>query len=112
MGGGCVSWLLILAGGVLGLVTLLRWFEQATEAVENRWWNKVIMLVVIPPSVWFYPSRISAGRPSAVPRHEPVRGFGKVSLNPHEGRREAEAKTEAMPTASLAQGDGPPPGTP
>ena len=67
--GGCFSSLLFLAGVVLAMVTLLRWFEQATEAVENRWWNKVIVLVVMPPSVWLYPSRITAGRPSVVPRH-------------------------------------------
>ena len=100
--GGCVTWLLVLAAGVLAIVTLLRWFEQATEAVENRWWNKVIVLIVMPFAVWFFPSRVSAGRPTAVPRHEPVRGFGKVSLNPNE----PPARTQA--TAN----DGPPPGTP
>jgi hypothetical protein len=100
--GGCVTWLLVLAAGVLAIVTLLRWFEQATEAVENRWWNKVIVLIAMPFAVWFFPSRVSAGRPTAVPRHEPVRGFGKVSLNPSE----QPAKTQATPT------DRPPPGTP
>jgi hypothetical protein len=87
---------------VFALVTLLRWFEEATEAVENRWWNKVIVLIAMPFAVWFFPSRVSAGRPSAVPRHEPVRGFGKVSLNP----TEPVAKTQA------AADDRPPPGTP
>ena len=78
--GGCVTWLFILAAGVLAIVTLLRWFEQATEAVENRWWNKVVTLIVMPFSVWFYPSRAPVGRPTAVPHHEPVRGFGKAHL--------------------------------
>src|SRR6266480_4831508 len=100
--GGCVTWLFILAAGVLAIVTLLRWFEQATEAVENRWWNKVIVLIAMPFAVWFFPSRVGAGRPTAVPKHEPVRGFGKVSLNPNE----TAAKTQAKAS------DEPPPGTP
>src|SRR2546430_13656547 len=100
--GGCVTWFLVLAAGVLAIVTLLRWFEQATEAVENRWWNKVIVLIAMPFAVWFFPSRVSAGRPTAVPKHEPVRGLGKVSLNPSE--------TAAKSQATVS--DGPPPGTP
>src|SRR5262245_63783089 len=100
--GGCVSSLLILAGAIFSLVTLLRWFEQATEAVENGWWNKVVVLIVMPFLVWFYPSRVSAGRPTAVPHHEPVRGFGKVSLHPQEQATKSQA----------AANDGPPPGTP
>ena len=82
---GCFTWLLLVVVAVLLLATIVRWFEQVTEAVEQRWWNKVIVLIVIPPWVWMFPSRISAGRPSAVPRHEPVRGFGKVSLEPPPG---------------------------
>jgi len=101
--GQCFIWLLLLALGVLALVTLLRWFEQATEAVENRWWNKIMVLIVMPFSVWFYPSRVATGRPTAVPHHEPVRGFGKVSLNP----QEPMAKSPHAATIS----DEPPPGT-
>jgi hypothetical protein len=78
----CFAWVLLVAAAVMVLVTILRWFEQITEAVEQGWWRKVVLLVVIPPSVWLYPSRVSAGRPTAVPHHEPVRGFGKVPLNP------------------------------
>jgi hypothetical protein len=111
----------VLAGAVFALVTLLRWFEQATEAVENRWWNKVFVLVVAPPAVWLYPSRVAAGRPSAVPRHEPVRGFGKVSLNAPTDLRAtdatrapdaAEGKPQASASAALRPDDRPPPGTP
>jgi hypothetical protein len=97
--GGCFSWLLLLAGGVFAMATLLRWFEQATEAVERGWWNKVVILILMPFTVWFFPSRVSAGRPIAVPRHEPVRGFGKVSINP-----ESKSPSPAP--------DVPPPGTP
>ena len=102
---GCFFSLLILIGAILALVTLLKWFEQATEAVENGWWNKVIVLIAMPFTVWLFPSRSSAGRPTAVPRHEPVRGFGKVSLNPS-----PEDATSAKSQA--AKLDEPPPGTP
>lgn len=90
---GCFTWLLLLAGIVMLLASIVRWFEQITEAVDQRWWNKVLLLVIFPPGVWLFPSRVSAGRPTSVPRHEPVRGFGKVSLD------------EPQPNA-------PPPGTP
>lgn len=89
---GCFTWLLLLVLGVLTMVSLLKWFEQTTEAVDNRWWSKLILLLVAPPVVWLFPSRVSAGRPSAFPRHEPVRGFGSVPLEP--------------------RSDQPPPGTP
>ena len=93
---GCVTWLLIVAGAVLMIVSIIRWFEQVTEAVEQRWWNKTILLVVFPPAVWFFASRVSAGRPTAVPLHEPVRGFGTSPTKSHAPRRD----------------DVPPPGTP
>ena len=72
----CFAWLILLAFPIFALVSLIRWFEQITEAVDNGWWNKVIMLVVVPPTVWLYPSKISAGRPTAVPHYEPAQGFG------------------------------------
>lgn len=78
----CFAWVVLVAAAVMVLVTIVRWFEQVTEAVDQGWWGKVALLIVIPPSVWIYPSRISAGRPTAVPLHEPVRGFGKVPLEP------------------------------
>ncbi len=96
----CFSWLLLIAAAVMVMVTMLRWFEQATEAVQQRWWDKVILLIVAPFAVWFFPSKVAAGRPTAVPRHEPVRGFGTVPRQPK----------EASTGASTA--DGPPPGTP
>jgi hypothetical protein len=93
----CFAWILILAGGVFVIASLLRWFEQTADAVDRNEWNKLTMLVVCPFACWFYPSRYSAGRPTGVPHHEPVRGFGKIP----------GTRTE-MPMPS----DKPPPGTP
>jgi hypothetical protein len=109
--------LLIGGGGVFVMASLLRWFEQTTEAVENRWWNKTLLLVVFPFGVWFFPSKVSAGRPTSVPRHEPVRGMGTApKLKPVESTPtradEAPARPAAAPVARPADDDGPPPGTP
>lgn len=91
----CIVWLLILAMGIGLMLSLIRWFEQVTEAVRSGWWNKTFLLVLFPPACWFFPSRVSAGRPTAVPLHEPVRGFGGLGK------------------IKIAEGDdGPPPGTP
>ena len=73
---GCFVWLMLLAGGVFVILTAIRWFEQTAEAVDNGWWNKTALLVLMPFAVWFFPSRVSAGRPTMVPRHQPVEGFG------------------------------------
>jgi hypothetical protein len=109
----CFSWLLLLALAVFVMVSLLRWFEQTSEAVERREWNRVTLLVLMPFAVWFYPSRVAAGRPTAVPHHEPVRGFGSL---PKEKRgAEASAAGSATPASGSAlKGltDEPPPGTP
>ena len=121
----CFTPILMLALAVIVIMSLLRWFEQVTEAVERGWWNKVTLLVLMPFAVWFYPSRVGAGRPSMVPRHEPVRGFGKVSLSEDGGKRTRPAAgngdhaAAAAPIAAPAPrpsppmpSDGPPPGTP
>lgn len=114
---GCFTTILFLAGGVFVMVTMIRWFEQATEAVELSWWNKVFVLLAMPFTVWFFPSRVSAGRPVMPPRHEPVRGFGKLPkggiaddqspLIPMDAPSTSDASS-SMPPAS----DQPPPGTP
>src|SRR3989442_9038154 len=80
------------------LASLIRWFDEATEAVQNGWWNKVTLLLLFPFSCWFYPTKVAAGRPTPVPHHEPVRGFGSL------------AKTK--PAATNTAEDQPPPGTP
>src|SRR5687767_9956685 len=113
---GCFTTILFLVGGVFVMVTMIRWFEQVTEAVEFSWWNKVFVLLAMPFTVWFFPSRVSAGRPVMPPRHEPVRGFGKL---PKGGIAEATTHDEASPHPSplpeyreRGQEDQPPPGTP
>jgi hypothetical protein len=106
---GCFIWLFLLAGGIFVMLTLLRWFEQTAEAVDNGWWNKLFLLICVPFAVWFFPSQVVAGRPMPVPRHEPVRGFGTVK--PKAGPPDPPAAE--IPLARLAlPPDGPPPGTP
>jgi len=92
---GCFSIILFLAAFVFIMVTFIRWFEQTAEAVDNRWWNKLTVLLMMPFTVWFFPSKVATGRSTPVPHHEPVRGFGKVSLEPSKEPKEQ-----------------PPPGTP
>ena len=92
---GCFTWLLILAAAIFIMTSMIRWFEQTAEAVDNRWWNKLALLTFVPFSVWFFPSRVSAGRPIPVAPHQPVMGMGTAP----------KSKTEAPI-------DGPPPGTP
>ena len=87
-------WVALLVGGIVVVVTAIRWFEQTAEAVDNRWWHKLLLLVLVPPSVWLFPSRVAAGRPSAVPRHAPIMGRGLPKGVP------------------APDPDGPPPGTP
>src|SRR5262245_6007170 len=96
---GCFTTILLLVGGVFTMVSMIRWYEQATEAVELRWWNKLFVLLAMPYTVWFFPSRVSAGRPTMPPRHEPVRGFGSL---PKGGIVDPVSPIE----------EGPPPGTP
>src|SRR5512145_1921749 len=75
---GCFQVILIVVGFVLVMITVIRWFEQTTEAVDNHWWNKLSLLLLCPFVVWFYPSKVGTGRSTPVPHHEPVRGFGSV----------------------------------
>jgi hypothetical protein len=72
----CFSWLILLAGAILAMVSIIRWFEQITDAVDERMWSRVMMLLVLPLTVWLFPSKVSAGRPTAVPHHDPAMGFG------------------------------------
>jgi hypothetical protein len=73
---GCLSWFFVLALLIFVMASMIRWFEQTAEAVDNRWWNKLTLLVLMPFSVWLFPSRISAGRPIPVALHAPVMGMG------------------------------------
>ena len=94
----CVSTILAVVVAVFMLASLIRWFDEATEAVQNGWWNRVSLLLLFPFSCWFYPTKVAAGRPTPVPRHEPVRGFGSMP--------------KSKPTPTPASEDQPPPGTP
>jgi hypothetical protein len=109
--------LLIGGGGVFVMASLLRWFEQTAEAVDNGWWNKTVLLVVFPFGVWFFPSKVAAGRPTPVPRHEPVRGMGSApklkAVEPTpESAQQATERPAPAPVAKVLDEDGPPPGTP
>jgi hypothetical protein len=72
----CFAWLLVMGLAIFGLASITRWFEQITDAVDRGAWSRVMTLLAVPWMVWLYPSNVSAGRPTAFPRHEPVRGFG------------------------------------
>ena len=114
---GCFSTILFLAGFVMIMVTFIRWFEQTTEAVDNGWWNKIFVLLMCPFTVWFFPSRVHAGRSSPVPRHEPVRGFGSLPRTQPAPAQAPATSTEvnerrAAAAAAPAPADQPPPGTP
>jgi hypothetical protein len=111
---GCFTTLIFIAGFVFVMVSLLRWFEQITEAVDLGLWNKVITLIAVPWLVWFYPGRVAAGRPTPFPLHEPVRGFGTVpKTKPTREPHASEQSSDEPPLANVAPApDEPPPGTP
>lgn len=115
--GGCFSWLILAAAFVFVMASLLRWFEQTTEAVDTGDWNKLTILVVFPFMVWRYQSKVVAGRPVPVPHHEPVKGFGGLPKGGIAGppvAREPEPEpkvTPPRPVTVFPEG-GPPPGTP
>jgi hypothetical protein len=106
----CFSTIVAIVMGVFLLASLIRWFDEATEAVQNGWWNRVTLLLLFPFSCWFYPTKVAAGRPTPVPHHEPVRGFGSL---PKSRPEPAGTPTPApTPAPASAPDDQPPPGTP
>jgi hypothetical protein len=115
----CFTTILAVVLGVFLLASLIRWFDEATEAVANGWWNRVSLLLLFPFSCWFYPTKVAAGRPTPVPHHEPVRGFGSMPKS----RPQPETPSSVAPSAPAAPAvsraapapaadDQPPPGTP
>ena len=109
----CLTWLLLFAFAVFVMVSLLRWFEQTSDAVERREWDKVALLVAVPFSVWFYSSRVAAGRPTAVPPHEPARGFGVLPKNrPAPAAPPDSTLPFPLTSAPPPPSNTPPPGTP
>src|SRR5258705_12184167 len=96
----CFTTIVAIVLGVFLLASLIRWFDEATEAVNNGWWNRVSLLLLFPFSCWFFPSKVAAGRPTPVPHHEPVRGVGSLG------------KSKPTPTTSSPSSAQPPPHTP
>jgi hypothetical protein len=93
----CFTWIILIGGFFFVMITLIRWFEQTSEAVDNGWWDKLMILLAMPFAVWFFGSRISAGRPFPVPLHEPVRGFGSIGAS---RARPAPSKPQANSAAA------------
>ena len=120
--GMCFGTIFLLVSGVLLMVSMLRWFEQTRDAVDAQNWSRLALLVIVPPSVWMFPSRVTAGRPAAAPKHEPVRGFGGLPKGGIQEPVDAAPKDVATPMTRPASGPatqvsavgdaGPPPGTP
>jgi hypothetical protein len=106
----CMIWLLLLGLGFFIVLSMIRWFEQITEAVELGWWNKTVLLMVVPFAVWLYPSRVAAGRPTPVPVHTPVRGMGTAPKPPASAA--PAPSTAREPTPATPPQEAPPPGTP
>src|SRR5215212_12275214 len=104
----CFTTILSLVLSVFLLASLIRWFDEATEAVQNGWWNRVSLLLLFPFSCWFYPTKVAAGRPTPVPHHEPVRGFGSLPKS----KPTPTAAPEPQAPAATSADDQPPPGTP
>lgn len=106
----CLGYILILFAIAFALLTLLRLFEQVADAINHRWWSKLFALLVCPFTVWMFPSRVALGRPTAVPKHEPVRGFG--SLPKQKPVSTPDPTTPQAPLPVVPIDDTPPPGTP
>jgi hypothetical protein len=98
---GCTYWAIAAVALLLVIVSIIRWFEQTARAVELRLWSRLMLLVALPPSAWLFPSDVSAGRPSPVPPHEPVQGFGlgsgKAPPIPDAPQRPARPRPAADP---------------
>ena len=110
----CLTWLLLFGLAVLVMVSLLRWFEQTADAVDQREWDKVALLLAVPPAVWLYRSKVSAGRPTEVPLHNPVPGFGPLPKEKPAATPPPSAAAPATSPSARLPGltDEPPPGTP
>jgi hypothetical protein len=132
----CFSWILLAGAVIAVMVGMVRWFEQVADAVDQESWEKLALLVFVPPSVWMFRSAVQGGRLVPVPRYEPARGFGlntprrgfEVSelpmpsetavlqasdSQPVASGSAAEAKQSGISPVQMPAGDdGPPPGTP
>jgi hypothetical protein len=109
---GCFTTIFVVVLFVFMMVTFIRWFEQTADAVDRRAWRELIMLVAMPFSVWLFGSRVSAGRPTPVPHHVPVRGFGSTGGSKPSAATESPAPAASPPSLPTPASDQPPPGTP
>ncbi len=109
----CFTWMVLILGFIFVMITLLRWFEQITQAVDQGLWNRVFALIAAPFLVWMHPGQVAAGRPTPFPTHEPVRGFGtvpQVMTDRPAPSAVSDAAVDVIP--SRPSTDQPPPGTP
>src|SRR5215210_6995485 len=108
----CLTWLLLFAFAVFVMMSLLRWFEQTADAVDQREWDKVALLLAMPFAAWLYRGKVSAGRPTSVPLHDPVRGFGPLPKNKPSPASPQEPAPAPAPARLPGVTDEAPPGTP
>jgi hypothetical protein len=118
----CFGTLLLIVSGIIVMISMLRWFEQTRDAVDDQNWSRLMLLVVAPPAVWMFAARVSAGRPIPIAKYEPVRGFGGLPkggiVDPTDrtdltaaGLTTAPSRPASAPARQMPE-DGPPPGTP
>ncbi|CAN5696137.1 hypothetical protein BH09PLA1_BH09PLA1_22410 [soil metagenome] len=110
----CFGSLFLIVSGIVLMISMLRWFEQTRDAVDDRNWSRLMLLVIAPPSVWMFPTRVPAGRPIPIAKFEPVRGFGALPKGGIVGPS-PDASTPPPLAARHAvreKSDQPPPGTP
>src|SRR5256885_1204335 len=112
----CFGTLFLIVSGVIVMISMLRWFEQTRDAVDDQNWSRLMLLVVAPPAVWLFPARVSAGRPIPIAKFEPVRGFGGLPkggiVDPTTAEVPVSVESRAEDGPAQRSNDGPPPGTP
>lgn len=97
----CFAWLLLIGFAIFMMVTLIRWFDVVTEAVDHKEWARVAILVLIPLTAWRYESKLSSGRPGFIARHQPVMGFGDVAAKPPPPKKKKKAGIDPEAIAKL-----------
>lgn len=112
----CFGALFLIVSAIIVMISMLRWFEQTRDAVDEQNWPRLSLLVVAPPAVWMFPSRVSAGRPVPIAKYEPVRGFGGLPkggvVDPTIAEAPIAAESRAEDGPAQPADVGPPPGTP
>lgn len=97
----CFVWLLLIGFAIFSMVTLIRWFDVVTEAVDHKLWGRVVLLVLVPLTAWRYESKMSSGRPGFMPRHQPVMGFGDTPAKPPPPKKRKKAGVDPEAIAKL-----------